>query len=187
MMALRRFFIGPWFIGVSRRPAAAVLIALALAGPAAAQTPAPDPAQAEAMIKTTLIALNHANLTGNYTVLRDLGSPRFRAANTAARLAAVFAPMREEALDMTPLVLLTPQLEARIGMDDRGQLRLIGYMPSRPLRLVFDLAYESAGNRWWISDLAVNAVPAPEADGEPPSQDSEAEQPPEPRPQQQDQ
>ena len=38
-----------------------------------------------------LIAVNHGNLTGNYTVLRDLGSDRFRQQNDAARLAAVFA------------------------------------------------------------------------------------------------
>jgi hypothetical protein len=38
------------------------------------------------LIRQTLLALDQANKTGNYTVLRDLGSPDFQA-NTAAGLA----------------------------------------------------------------------------------------------------
>ncbi len=30
------------------------------------------------LIKSTLTALNHGNITGNYTVLRELGSPVFK-------------------------------------------------------------------------------------------------------------
>ena len=44
-----------------------------------------------------LIALDQANKTGNYTVLRDLGSPAFQA-NTAARLGEIFAGLRHEIL-----------------------------------------------------------------------------------------
>jgi hypothetical protein len=74
--------------------AAAFGLTFGLAEPGHAQVPVPDTARAEYMIKTTLVALNHANLTGNYTVLRDLGSPRFRAGNDAARLAAIFSPAK---------------------------------------------------------------------------------------------
>jgi hypothetical protein len=42
------------------------------------------------LIRSTLLALDHANKTGNYTVLRDLGSPGFQT-NTDARLAEIFA------------------------------------------------------------------------------------------------
>ena len=34
--------------------------------------------QLVALIKSTIMALQHANQTGNYSVLRDLGSPVFR-------------------------------------------------------------------------------------------------------------
>jgi hypothetical protein len=40
------------------------------------------------LIRQTLLALDQANKTGNYTVLRDLGSPDFQA-NTAAGLAEI--------------------------------------------------------------------------------------------------
>ena len=55
------------------------------------QPQAPKPAQIDRngvliLIRTALLALDQANKTGNYTVLRDLGSPDFQV-NTAARLA----------------------------------------------------------------------------------------------------
>jgi hypothetical protein len=59
--------------------------------PAPKQQPqAPKPAQIDRngvliLIRETLLALDQANKTGNYTVLRDLGSPDFQA-NSAARL-----------------------------------------------------------------------------------------------------
>jgi hypothetical protein len=42
-------------------------------------------------IRSALLALDQANKTGNYTVLRELGAPGFQAANTAARLSEIFA------------------------------------------------------------------------------------------------
>ena len=144
--------------------AAAICLALcaAHANPARAQLAAPDAVQAEFMVKNTLAALNHANLTGNYTVLRDLGSLRFRASNTAARLGEVFARLREQNIDLSPIVVLEPQFVVPPSLDEAGRLRLAGQFPSRPLRVVFDIAYELGGNRWALSDLSVNAVPWPE-------------------------
>lgn len=142
--------------------AAALSVAGGLAGPARAQAPEVDAARAEYMIKNTLVAINHANITGNYTVLRDLGSLRFRANNTAARLAEVFAPLRNEGIDLAPIVLFEPQFAAPIDFDEMGRLRFVGQFPTRPLRVLFDLAFESSGNRWALSDVAVNSVPWPE-------------------------
>lgn len=145
----------------------AILLAAGLTAPALAQAPIPDAKRAEFIIKTTLVALNHANQTGNYTVLRDLGSPRFRANNNAARLAEVFAPMRERDLDLSPIVVFQPVLTQPVSSDEQGRLKLTGYFPTRPLRVVFDLAYEPIGDRWTISDIATNVVPWPDeaADG----------------------
>ena len=52
------------------------------------------------MIRSTLLALDHANKTGNYTVLRDLGAPGFQA-NTEARLAEIFAAQRKDNIDLS--------------------------------------------------------------------------------------
>lgn len=156
--------------------AAALTVAGGLAGPARAQAPEVDAARAEFMIKNTLIALNHANITGNYTVLRDLGALRFRANNTAARLAEVFAPLRDEGIDLAPIVLFEPQFAAPIDFDELGRLRFVGQFPTRPLRVLFDLAFESSGNRWALSDIAVNSVPWPEDEEGQEGQEGQEEQ-----------
>src|SRR5215472_16903785 len=83
--------------------------------PTAAEHPqAPTPAPIDRngvliLIRSTLLALDHANKTGNYTVLRDLGAPGFQA-NTAARLAEIFASQRKDNIDLSGVVVLEPQL-----------------------------------------------------------------------------
>ena len=48
-----------------------------LVNSASAQAPKPDGPLALILIRDAISALNHANLTGNYTVLRDYSSPKF--------------------------------------------------------------------------------------------------------------
>ena len=66
---------------------------------------APQPAQIDRngvliLIRSTVLELDQANKTGNYTVLRDLGAPGFQA-NTAARLVEIFASQRRDNLDLS--------------------------------------------------------------------------------------
>jgi hypothetical protein len=74
----------------------------------------PKPAQIDRngvliLIRTTLLALDQANKTGNYTVLRDLGAPDFQA-NSAAQLAEIFAQQRRDNIDLSGVAVLDPQL-----------------------------------------------------------------------------
>ena len=41
------------------------------------------------LVFSTLLALNQANITGNYTVFRELGAPGFQAANSTAKLSEI--------------------------------------------------------------------------------------------------
>src|SRR3954451_23191219 len=95
-----------------------VTLALLLASAAslawAAEQPATKPAQIDRngvliLIRSTLIALDQGNKTGNYTVLRDLRAPGFQA-NTAARLAEIFATQRKDNIDLSGVAVLDPQL-----------------------------------------------------------------------------
>jgi hypothetical protein len=78
------------------------------------QPSAPKPAQIDRngvliLIRSALLALDQANKTGNYTVLRDLGSPDFQA-NSAARLAEIFAQQRRDNIDLSGVAVIDPQL-----------------------------------------------------------------------------
>ena len=98
----------------------------ALTVPTAA-VPIPEAETLAALIRWTLLAVSQANLTGNYTVLRELGSPEFQIANTSAKLAMAFANLRDQKLDLTFVALATPQLSEPPAIDARGMLRVIGH------------------------------------------------------------
>ena len=58
------------------------------------------------LIRSTLLALDQANKTGNYTVLRDLGAPGFQATNNPAQLGDIFANLRRERIDLSGVAVL---------------------------------------------------------------------------------
>ena len=93
-------------------------------------------------IRSTLIALDQANLTGNYTVFRDLGAPGFQQANTPAQLSEIFGRLRERKLDLSPIVLIPAKLSRKPATNAKGQLRVTGFFPTRPERVDFDLIFE---------------------------------------------
>jgi hypothetical protein len=62
--------------------------------PQPAKPSVPDDLKLIILIRTSLIALNPANLTGNYSVLRDMAAPGFQQANNAAQLAQIFSDLR---------------------------------------------------------------------------------------------
>ncbi|WP_454628116.1 hypothetical protein [Bradyrhizobium cenepequi] len=131
--------------------------------PAAPGTPASPkrPAQvsidqATLLVRATLLTLNDANRSGNYTVLRDLAAPEFQAKNSAADLALVFTEMRQTNLNLFSVILLTPQLTAAPEVDTGGRLRLSGFVPSRPKQVKFDLVFEATAGQWKLLNIGIS-------------------------------
>lgn len=143
---------------------AARAVAPAAAQPRTAQ-PASKPAQIDRngvliLIRSTLLAVDQANKTGNYTVLRDLGAPGFQGANTTAHLGDVFANLRNQNLDLSAVAVLEPQLTMVPTIEPSGMMRMTGYFPSAPVQINFDLLYEPAAGRWRLYGVAINVGPA---------------------------
>ena len=111
--------------------------------------------QALYLIRSTLLTLNDANRTGNYTVLRDLAAPDFQARNTAADLAQSFTDLRRRNFDLFSVALAAPQLSAPPALDGNGLLRLTGFFPTRPLQINFDLLFQNAGGQWRLFGISV--------------------------------
>ncbi|MGO4685071.1 hypothetical protein [Hyphomicrobium sp. 2TAF46] len=116
----------------------------------------PSGPQLRLLIYTTLIAVNQANQTGNYTVLQDMAAPGFREANNSARLTEIFRNLRQRNLDLSPVILLEPRLVRPPALMDNGMLRLSGYMPSSPEQVNFDLAFQQVEGRWLLFAVGVN-------------------------------
>lgn len=123
----------------------------------------PDPVRMNILIRDAIIALNHANRTGNYTVLRDLGTPAFQQLNDSARLGMAFAGLRAKDSDFSPVFFINPVLVQQPSLDSQGVLRLLGYFPTQPQRIVFDVSFQQAGGRWRLTGLIADIQPAPAA------------------------
>ena len=132
----------------------------------------PKPAQIDRngvliLIRETLLALDQANKTGNYTVLRDLGAPDFQA-NTAARLAEIFAQQRRDNVDLSGVAVIDPQLTLLPQIEANGLMRMAGFFPSVPTQVNFELAYAPVGGRWRLFGLSVSFGQAAPAAPQPP-------------------
>ncbi len=124
----------------------------------------PDAEKIVLLVRTTLLTLNDALRTGNYTVLRDKGAPGFRDANSAARLGQIFSSLAASGLDLSVVAVMTPQLsEAPVLDQAQGTLNLKGYFPTKPTQIDFEVLYQSVGGHWQVFGLSVQPAKAPEA------------------------
>ena len=112
------------------------------------------------MIRSALIALDQANKTGNYTVLRDLGGASFRR-NTDARLAEVFASLRAQSVDLSQVLAVDPVLTLPPRIEATGLLRVRGLVAG-PAPLAFEIAWQNDDGAWKLYGIVVTASePAP--------------------------
>lgn len=149
-------------------PALMLLLALLVPTLACAQEKRadaiPPPAVLLALLRGTLMALNQANITGNYSVLRDLAAPTFRDANSSAALADRFRKWREGRLDFAAVALLDAKLSAAPAIGPDGALRLRGHFPTAPLRIGFDIAFLPVEGHWRLGSITAEPL-EPEATG----------------------
>jgi hypothetical protein len=137
--------------------------------PAAHPTPQSTPAvqqpvsieQALYLIRSTLLTLNDANRSGNYTVLRDLAAPNFQARNTAADLGQIFSDLRRRNFDLYGAALLAPQLTATPSLDTEKRLHLTGFFATRPQQINFDLSFEVFEGQWRLFGLSIATPDTP--------------------------
>lgn len=154
---------------------AAVMAAATSVGHAETAAQAPKPAQIDRngvliLIRSTLLALDQANKTGNYTVLRDIGAPGFQS-NTAARLGEIFAKLRNDNLDLSGVAALDPQLNLLPQIEANGLMHMAGFFPSVPTQVNFDLAFAPVNGQWRLFGLSVSIgqmAPAAPTPPEPP-------------------
>lgn len=144
------------------------------------------------LVRSSLVALDHANKTGNYTVLRELGAPGFQR-NNAAVLAEAFSAHRAEKLDLGGVLVIEPQLTLMPRLEN-GMLHMAGFFPSVPAQVHFDMLFAPVDRSWKLTGLSLDIseggplAPASEAEPvpEPPAKPPEAPRPqvfPLPRPQ----
>ena len=123
--------------------------------------PAISQEQALYLVRSTLLTLNDANRSGNYTVLRDLAAPDFQARNSSADLSQSFADLRRRNFDLFAAALIAPQFTAEPALDPSGKLHVAGFFATRPLRINFDLIFQNVSGHWRLFGVAVATPEAP--------------------------
>jgi hypothetical protein len=159
-------------------------------GKPAAKPTLPDSATAVVLIRSIVIALNQANLTGNYSVLRDISAPGFQQGNSFAQISTVFAELRNRHIDLAPVAAIDPRLFKPATIDKRGMLRLTGFFASRPEQVNFDLAFQKVEEEWRLFGIGLNTSREEASSGAPPASNPETTNvkeppttaPPKPRP-----
>lgn len=147
-----RLLLAALVLTVSTLPAAAQA-----QRPAAAANAIPDQAGLARMVWSTMAAVDHANKTGNYNVLRGLGSLDFQTSNGAPALSRIFASLRERGVNLSDTLSIEPSYEFPPGLEG-GMLRLRGAFRMRPQAVQFDLLYQW-NQGWMLQGIAVRTVP----------------------------
>ena len=115
--------------------------------------------QALYLIRSTLLSLDDANRSGNYTVLRDLAAPSFQKAHSAADLAVIFSELRRSGIALTLIAITQPRLVAEPVIDTASVLHLNGVLPTAHLQFAFDMRFQSIDGAWRLAALSVGAQP----------------------------
>jgi len=152
----------------------AVLVLAVVGCASLGRAQAPKPANIDRngvliLIRSSLLALDQANKTGNYTVLRDLGAPAFQV-NSAARLAEIFAKQRNDNLDLSGVAAIDPQLSLLPQIEANGLMHMTGLFPSVPQQVNFELAFAPVNGQWRLFGISVTVGQAAPAAPEPPAQ-----------------
>ncbi|MFZ0488441.1 MAG: hypothetical protein WAL83_15710 [Arenicellales bacterium] len=139
----------------------AVMLPLAAWG-AMVESKVPSVVVQEVLIKTCLLTLNDANITGNYTVLHAKLAKPFREQFNAERLKRTFKVFSDKKIDYGIIVTrpAIPSSESKI--DERGALILRGYFDTRPSRVVYKLDFIASDGEWKPIRINVNVEPVNE-------------------------
>jgi hypothetical protein len=115
------------------------------------------------LVRSAIIALDHANRTDNYTVFRELGGPGLQR-HSSAQLRTVFASLRQQQeVDLLVVAILTPQLTQAPSVSPEGLLQLVGFFPTQPRQIQFHIVYQPAAGQWRLFGLNVTLSGAPQA------------------------
>src|SRR3569623_1629176 len=119
--------------------------------------PLPDELTRARLIWSTMVAVEQANESGNYSVLRDISSPSIQVVNAPSTLAQIFAGIRSTNIDLSNVLLLAPPYSPAPAIDNRGMLHLEGGFGLRPTAVLFSLTYQWGSNRWRLCGISLGA------------------------------
>ncbi len=117
----------------------------------------PPPEVLLVLLRTSLLALDHANKVNDYGVLRALGAPELQKFSPD-QLSQLFAGLRSANIDLSPVAVITPQVLEPPQVTAEGLLRLVGFFPTQPLQIQFEIVFQPINGQWRLFGLTVRAA-----------------------------
>ena len=137
------------------------LVVLSLAAPAAqAQNKLPTERGLEALVKSSLLSFNDANVTGNYTVFHAKLSKPFRQQFSPEKLKETFKEFAEKDIDIDIIAAMKPTYDPAPAIDDNGKLIVKGSFPTEPARVVFELDFIPSDAEWKLVRINIKTTRA---------------------------
>lgn len=149
-------------IAVLRSRLAAAAMAALLASSVAGAESVPNAKEQEVLIKASLLTLNDANVTGNYTILHAKLSKPFRDQFSADRLKQSFKQFADKKADWEAVAAMSPIPTKEPHIDKRGALILHGYFDGGAQHVVYELDFIPSEGEWKPINLTVRVKPAGE-------------------------
>ncbi|MEK7688304.1 MAG: hypothetical protein AAB398_07810 [Pseudomonadota bacterium] len=138
------------------------MVVLLLAAPVVqAQNKLPTERGLEALVKSSLLSFNDANVTGNYTVFHAKLSKPFRQQFSPERLKETFKEFAEKDIDIDIIAAMKPTYDPAPMIDDNGKLIVNGSFPTEPARVVFELDFIPSDAEWKLVRINVKTMRAP--------------------------
>ena len=133
--------------------------------PAISSLPVPSELELAKLVWSTMAMVDHANRSGNYSVLRDTSANGFQIQNDPSRLAEIFAPVRALRIDLSNALIVAPVYTGGPTLLQADVFRVQGYFPLRPSPIFFDFYFQWEQGRWKLFGISIQPAtmtqPAP--------------------------
>lgn len=129
--------------------------------PPASVQPVPGGSEMSKMVWSTILAVDHANKSGNYSVLRDMSAQGFQINNNAAKLATIFAGIRESRIDLSNALLVPPTYAEAPRLLQANLFQVKGLFNLRPTAIYFDMYFQWEQGSWKLFGVDLQSQPMP--------------------------
>lgn len=120
--------------------------------------PVPGALELSKLIWSTMAAVDHANTSGNYSVLRDMSAQGFQINNNAARLGEVFASIRQSRIDLSNTLLVPPTYTQAPRLVQGDVFEVQGLFQIRPTSIQFQIYYQWEQGKWKLYGIDVQPL-----------------------------
>ncbi|MXP15088.1 hypothetical protein GRI44_10040 [Altererythrobacter confluentis] len=126
--------------------------------PPASMRPVPDSLEMSKLVWSTIIAVDHANRSGNYSVLRDMSAQGFQINNTAATLATTFSGIRNSRINLSNVLLVPPTYSEAPRQVQADIFEVKGLFVLRPTSIFFNMYFQWEQGQWKLFGIDLQPI-----------------------------